>query len=642
MEPRATCQPSMRLGFIKRKLVVRQRKLEAPGEEEAHSVTNLCDQGRNGEIGVAEEKHSRKSSGVADDISTLGHAPKPANMDTLPSDIIGNVLGHCHSISDIQNLRQVSRNIDNTYQHQQLHVLRSLLSSHYNPYEELLELVAVLKHGVVSGPHAIYVDTPLNVVYQKTPFSKQVVLSRSRRAAQRRPVSVILTQWDLWLIAHVCRTIDQWIDIFPQVRFRKGPAYIRRCLRSSEEKRSSRALVRWWRYSLQFQGKLGWHLSVPWDSFAGDEDYDAALQHVSGSEDVFRSDQTRQYHDNLAGYNITPGSSYTEATSLSDTSSTTFHSQTSFASEEFLEGLLARNRESLYSGYSEHISTFEPDGPDLSTGRAFMRMLPTMHLIELRDILSSVHDMVAFDICPSYECMVETMEDSFHPKHTSLSWGRQRQNFTIVNTYMKLPPDDLLVLWTMKSSSPYAHEQTRTRVRERALSMLPGLGLTKQTMGSSLDYVLRERSVLDRWDRHMANDVASGLGLQLRSWPCWSPPAARLKYGGILDNAGDAFGGGSPSAIYGSGSWDEEYDAHDERYGGDEVRSGEKPDCGGYSIEDALWSPPLAGWTVTERPVRGRPVPAALKLKGDDGGSILPRVLAEMEDMGFYSGWRLV
>ena len=194
------------------------------------------------------------------------------------------------------------------------------------------------------------------------------------------------------------------------------------------------------------------------------------------------------------------------------------------------------------------------------------------------------------------------MEESWHPNHKSLAWGHSSQNFGIVNTYLKLTPDSLLSLWSIKQNSS---SYPRSRIRELALSMLPGLGLTRQTLSTSLDYVLRERSVMDLYDRAVAYEFAQQLDLELSSWMCWGPPTARLKYGGILDQAGAEESSGRGEDEEGQG-----------RYGRDCVRSGRKPDYGSFGMEHAVWVPPRAGWTMGP----GGAIPGLPTLKGDDGG----------------------
>ena len=176
--------------------------------------------------------------------------------------------------------------------------------------------------------------------------------------------------------------------------------------------------MRWWRYSLQFHGKLEWHLSVPWDSFGDDGansnvdggDEDEAGQNGGETEDQEEESEGHHQEHHDGANDIEPAGSFSSLASelLSDSTSASSFSHSSMDSEGSASEEAPTVHDDLFDvGYSDPSDSFEVDGPDLSTGRAFMRMLSATHLLELRDLWNCVYDMVALDICPSIETMKE-------------------------------------------------------------------------------------------------------------------------------------------------------------------------------------------------------------------------------------------
>ena len=607
--------------------------------------------------------HSSHSNvGSAGEIGILPNSLRSYNedrcespaLDTLPDDVLSEVFGRCRSVTDAANLRSSSRSLNRAYLDHEIFIVRRIISQQYPSSSELYCLAATLKHNIVAGPGAMYIDTPLKVFFRNDSgqFSTLVLLATSNERSRRSPRNVILGPQDLAYLVHICRTIDHWISVFPLLRFKDCPPGIRRILRRSEELRLGRAILRWWKYSLHFQGKLRWHMSIPWDScLVNDESYDpegvdeiSVIDTHSAGVDEDRNTLMPAVGDE--GGNAP--SSYQSTLSLSTSSSgspslapLSYQSsdENSFNSVVSLQLLISQGVSSPYSHQNEHVPEFEAVGPDRSTGRAFMRTLCTTHLMELRDLISCVYDMVASDLCPSREHLQRKMKtDTVRYTHSTRihGWGREctGQNFVIVNTYLKLPPDDLLVLWQENQGSPSpVSAHFRSRQRLRALSMVPGLGLTRQSLTTSLDYVLRERYLVDMHDGIMLEAVASNGGLNnVQCGDAWDPPRASCHFGGILDFAGAAV---NESSV----GHDKEVSGHGlceaGRYDSDAIPSGEKPD---YSLawpasrrmERLSWKLPKAGWTLGHGLF-----PGPLVLKGDDGSHEL---LDDTDDWMEYYG----
>lgn len=534
--------------------------------------------------------------------------PQPVNvkkkgrqLNDLPSDVLGNILSRCSSITDADQLRMSCHALDGAYRDHQFYILRRIIALQYPESSEIYELAAVIKHGHVSGPRAIYSDTPLHVYYQpwKDTLYKPAPLSISHRWSSRQPKTVVLHKVDLFLLAYICRIIDQWVSVIPLVRFRNSPPFIRRGLRRSEEVRLMRAVVRWWRYSIHFQGKLGWHLSLPWDSFstAFTDHEPGSMEYLDGEHLVSSSNEDPE---------TAPSSFQSDTFSLNSVFSAPPSNISRFSDdfdlEEDTDQAVLR-----YTTLNEHSPEFQAFGSDTSTGRAFMRTLSTSHLMELRDLFACAWDMVASDICPSQERLEQEIreaidEGEYYRSSQIDGWGCEDtgRNFVIVNTYLKLPPDDLLLLWQerINSATYFPSPYTNARIQERARHMVPRLALTRQSLSSSLDYVLRERSIQDLYDRSLAYEMAESLDIELNMWQIWWPPGARLRYGGILDFPGDG---------------DMYYQDEPARYDDDAIPSGRRPDYGSFSIDRATWTPPTVGWTF----ISARTTP--LTVDGDDG-----------------------
>ncbi|TGJ80700.1 hypothetical protein E0Z10_g8064 [Xylaria hypoxylon] len=88
------------------------------------------------------------------------------------------------------------------------------------------------------------------------------------------PEKIKMNAFDLIGVAQLVKVVDWWVEIYPRLRWRDHPED-RRCLKSEEESRLRKAIVRWWLYSHYFHGNYWRNTHAP-KKF----DKDARLHHV--------------------------------------------------------------------------------------------------------------------------------------------------------------------------------------------------------------------------------------------------------------------------------------------------------------------------------------------------------------------------
>ncbi|KAI0411344.1 hypothetical protein EKO27_g1471 [Xylaria grammica] len=198
-----------------------------------------------------------------------------SSIETVPIEVILEIM-EVMGPGDLVNFGLVNKRFHQIFMDKRAHILLKILRS--RPELELL------LHLYTANQNDFLPDRMLHPLTVSFGFNSgdgpgdKTFLMRSpvdwKNGKIVCPEKIKLNVFDLIGVAQLAKVVDWWVEIYPRLRWRDHPED-RRCLKSEEEGRLRKAIVRWWLYSHYFHGNYWRNTHAP-KKF----DKDARLHHV--------------------------------------------------------------------------------------------------------------------------------------------------------------------------------------------------------------------------------------------------------------------------------------------------------------------------------------------------------------------------
>lgn len=161
------------------------------------------------------------------------------------------------------------------FERRKVDILLPVLIRDFSPFNELLQVYTASAEDIAKGglynPRAVVFERfhgDKGIVLSQSPVSSEAItkssgngfieVSKSGKPAMSNqpacPTAVLKVQ-DLGNLLKHCRLVNEWQDLFPQMRWFHQPEDCR-LLRPHEQERFRRALYRWWLYGIYFHDDL--------------------------------------------------------------------------------------------------------------------------------------------------------------------------------------------------------------------------------------------------------------------------------------------------------------------------------------------------------------------------------------------------
>jgi hypothetical protein len=202
------------------------------------------------------------------------HNNASGRLTGLPIEIMLEIYRHL-DIDSIFTLSFVSQFFHDLLEHRKGAILLPILVQEFSPFDELLQVYTATADDLTSTSGGQY--HPRRVIFKHNAGDHGTVLAPVSRCSPDStqagngftkvlkggrqetfgsgPKTVVLTDKDMGPILRYCRTVRQWEELFPQMRWYYVPEYCR-SLRPHEQERFRRAFYRWWLYGIYFHGDL--------------------------------------------------------------------------------------------------------------------------------------------------------------------------------------------------------------------------------------------------------------------------------------------------------------------------------------------------------------------------------------------------